>query len=126
ADEEVFACAAAGFVAYVPRDGDARELRRTILDALNGRTRIAAALFGRLAGRRDVQREQLSVLTRRENEVLSLARRGYSNKIIARDLAISPATVKNHMHSILYKLQVNGRGEAVAKTAANEQSRVTA
>lgn len=115
-DEQVFACAAAGFVAYVPRDGDAGELHRTILDALRGRTRIAAALFSRLANRIEVQRESISMLTRRENEVLALARRGFSNKIIARDLAISPATVKNHMHSILHKLQVNGRSEAAAKT----------
>ena len=117
----MIACAAAGFVAYVPRDADAGELHRTILDALQGRTRIAAALFSTFAGHAGVPNGALAPLTRRENEVLALARHGYSNKVIARDLAISPATVKNHMHSILRKLQANGRGEAVAKAVLASQ-----
>jgi len=44
-----------------------------------------------------------------ESEILVLVERGRSNKEIARQLAISVARVKNHMHSILQKLQVNAR-----------------
>jgi DNA-binding NarL/FixJ family response regulator len=120
-DEEIFACAAAGFAAYVSRDADVGELHRTMVDALRGRTRIAATLFSRLAERLDRRRETLPLLTRRENEILALARQGHSNKHIARDLAISPATVKNHIHSILRKLQVSGRREAAQATAATRQ-----
>ena len=46
-------------------------------------------------------------LSSRESEILVLVGRGRSNKEIARQLAISVAMVKNHMHSILQKLQVN-------------------
>jgi DNA-binding CsgD family transcriptional regulator len=54
------------------------------------------------------------VLTQREREIVALVERGLSNKEIARSLRIGDATVKNHIHSILSKLQVRRRGEAAA------------
>jgi DNA-binding NarL/FixJ family response regulator len=53
-------------------------------------------------------------LTRRESEVVALIDRGLSNKQIAAELNLSLATVKNHVHSILDKLNVARRGEAAA------------
>ncbi len=52
-------------------------------------------------------------LTGREVEILDCIARGKSNKQIARDLNISDQTVKNHITSILKKLQVNDRTQAV-------------
>lgn len=54
-------------------------------------------------------------LTAREREILEWLSRGCSNKNIAGRLNISVATVKNHVHSILGKLNVRRRGEAVAR-----------
>lgn len=51
-------------------------------------------------------------LTAREREILQLIERGLSNKEIARRLRIEVGTVKNHVHNLLQKLQVRGRGEA--------------
>ena len=48
-------------------------------------------------------------------EIPALVEQGHSNKDIARQLAISSATVKNHMHNILQKLQVSRRVQAVAR-----------
>jgi DNA-binding NarL/FixJ family response regulator len=56
-----------------------------------------------------------NVLTRREREIITLVEKGLSNKEIARLLRIGNATVKNHVHSILSKLQVRRRGEAAAQ-----------
>jgi two-component system, NarL family, nitrate/nitrite response regulator NarL len=53
-------------------------------------------------------------LTHRENEIVALIDRGLSNKQIAAELNLSLATVKNHVHSILDKLNVDRRGEAAA------------
>src|SRR5262245_57517622 len=53
-------------------------------------------------------------LSRREIEVIHLVDQGRSNKEIAHQLGISAATVKNHIHSILQKLQVHQRGEAAS------------
>jgi two-component system, NarL family, nitrate/nitrite response regulator NarL len=121
-DHAVFACAAAGFSGYVPRDSGAKELHRAVLDAADGRMHcaphIAAAMFGRLADLMRQNTPSLPMLTGREREILELAEQGCSNKDIARRLSISSATVKNHMHSVLQKLQVSRRGQAVARLRA--------
>jgi DNA-binding NarL/FixJ family response regulator len=123
-DTDVFACAAAGFSSYIPRESSADELHRALVDALDGRMHcaphIAAAMFRRLADLLPVSgtRSVLPSLTSRESEILTLTEEGCSNKEIARRLTISSATVKNHMHNILQKLQVTRRGQAVARRRA--------
>jgi DNA-binding NarL/FixJ family response regulator len=123
-DDDVFACAAAGFSGYVPRESGADELYRALMDAAGGRMNcaphITAAMFSRLSDllRQRPVRMTLPLLTAREGEVLALAEEGRSNKEIARHLRISSATVKNHIHNILQKLQVGRRGEAVARLRA--------
>ena len=52
-------------------------------------------------------------LTRREQAVLEHLAEGKSNKQIARDLGISPNTVKTHITNLTAKLEANGRMEAV-------------
>ena len=79
--------------------------------------RVAATLLRRVtalaAG--DRSREEDVRLTARELEILELLERGMSNKDIARHLGIEVATAKNHVHNILGKLQVHGRGQAAAR-----------
>ena len=103
------------------RESDADDLHRALVDAMEGRMHcaphIAAAMFNRLAGllRESDAPGSLPPLTSRESEILALVEQGRSNKEIARQLAISSATVKNHMHDILQKLRVSRRGQAVAR-----------
>ncbi|MBB5957164.1 DNA-binding NarL/FixJ family response regulator [Saccharothrix tamanrassetensis] len=54
-------------------------------------------------------------LTSRERSVAELLVEGLSNRRIARKLDISERTVKNHLHSIFYKLGVADRTQAVIK-----------
>ena len=54
-------------------------------------------------------------LTPRERQVLSLLAKGYSTKEIAQLLSISPHTTRNHIQSILQKLGVHSRLEAVLR-----------
>ena len=56
--------------------------------------------------------EQLQALSLREMEVLSCITQGLSNKEIAQHLGISQQTVKNHVTSILKKLDVEDRTQA--------------
>jgi DNA-binding NarL/FixJ family response regulator len=63
---------------------------------------------------------QVSVLSRREMEILLLAARGMSNRDIASRLNIAEATVKRHLANLYPKMEVSSRGEAVRKALENE------
>jgi hypothetical protein len=55
-------------------------------------------------------------------EILRLMQQGVSNKTISRQLGIELSTVKNHVHSILAKLGVHRRGEAISLLYAHEKA----
>ena len=118
--DRVIACIDAGFNGYFPRDASLDELYPTIQKTLDGECEcsphVAASLFEELRSRQRGSIEpSVGDLTKRECEVLELLGEGMCNKEIARQLDISVATVKNHLHHIFGKLQVNGRVQAVAK-----------
>ncbi|MFD0957903.1 response regulator [Paenibacillus chungangensis] len=86
------------------------QLRRmTYLDEMGVASGAAAA---RETGAKYVSTED-SPLTRREAEVLRLMAEGKSNKLIGEYLFISEKTVKNHVSSILQKMEVDDRTQAV-------------
>lgn len=62
------------------------------------------------------------VLSARETEVLSLMARGMSNKLIARELDLSPHTVKRHVAHVLDKLDLASRSQAAAWYHARARS----
>ena len=68
-----------------------------------------------MAGADRLPREESRArLTSRELQIVRLIDRGLSNKEIARSLRIALPTVKNHIHHVLEKLQVQGRSEAAS------------
>jgi DNA-binding NarL/FixJ family response regulator len=118
----VVACARAGVTAFVSREASVDDLRRTVARTARGECPgpdwLMPMLLRRVAGiadARDAALPPIDRLTRREREVLGLMRDGLSNKAIARRLHIELPTVKNHVHNILEKLEVSGRGEAAAQ-----------
>ena len=72
---------------------------------------LSPSVASRLVGRARESGER--ALSAREIEVLMLVARGTSNKLIARDLEISEATVKTHLLHIFSKLGVDDRTAAV-------------
>lgn len=123
-ERDVLLCAEAGASGYVACDGTMDDLVNTIHSVARGELlcspRIAATLFRALhaqGSRPDGDRLALT-LTAREREIAPLIDRGLSNKEIAAHLRIEVATVKNHVHNLLEKLQVASRGEAAARLRA--------
>ncbi|HKW10425.1 MAG TPA: response regulator transcription factor [Gemmatimonadaceae bacterium] len=114
----------AGIDGYVARDGSLADVVATVESVGRGETiaspKLAATLFQRLAAqrrRRDVGSGAPPDpdLTLRERQILSLVEQGMTNKEIARSLGIELATVKNHVHHMLEKLNVSRRGQAAAR-----------
>ena len=110
------ACAEAGLIGFVGRDGTLAELEQAVEQAIAGEVGCAPQLVAMLCRRvaalagTTVQAPPTAALTRREREIAALASEGLSNKEIAIELRIGPATVKNHIHNILEKLQIRRRG----------------
>jgi DNA-binding NarL/FixJ family response regulator len=120
-EDEVLACAEAGVSGYVTREASLDELVDVVESVGRGESlcspRISALLLRRvteLSGSRR-QPDLADRLTPRETQIVELIDEGLSNKQIAGRLSIELATVKNHVHSILEKLQVERRGEAAAQ-----------
>jgi len=118
-EEEVVACAEAGASGYVARDDSFDDLVAALESAARSELlcspRMAAVLLRRVSTLAVEWRGGATRrLTPREREIVELIDEGLSNKEIARRLSIELATVKNHVHNILEKLQVRRRGEAVA------------
>ena len=120
-DDAVIACAEVGVSGFVMRNASVADLVNAIVAAARGETnlspRMALTLLRRvgvLAADRAAQPPHAE-LTSRERDIVTLIADGLSNKEIAARLHVELATVKNHVHNILEKLQVHRRGEIAAR-----------
>jgi len=112
----------AGASGYVLKDGPVEEVAAGIRAAASGQSvispRIASILLRRVRDGLDTgaDAELGGVhLSARELEVLALMAEGRANHEIAEVLVISPSTVRNHISSILMKLQVENRVQAAVR-----------
>jgi len=86
-----------------------------INESLSDRPELAGKIlsqFQELSGKAETE-TLIAPLTTRETEVLNYVAQGYSNKQIAAKLDISEQTIKNHVASIMIKLNANARTQAV-------------
>jgi two-component system, NarL family, nitrate/nitrite response regulator NarL len=119
-EHDVIALAEAGASGYVARERSMDDLVAVVESVSRGECllspEIAATLFQRVATLARKRRGEPieDRLTARELDVLGLIEEGLSNKEIAKALAIELPTVKNHVHSVLEKLNVHHRTEAAA------------
>jgi len=119
-EDEVLACARVGVAGFVERNATMEELLTTLRTASRGEVRCSPRIAGLLVGRvaaltgSSSQPGDNLPLTRRQRDIVAFIERGLSNKEIAIRLGIGVATVKNHVHYLLRKLQVHRRGEVAA------------
>jgi len=124
-DNQLFEALKAQAVAYLSKEVTADQLieivRRVargehpINESLTTRPKLAEHVlqqFQELTSRAEAE-AFISPLTPRETEILQYIAQGYLNKQIAAELGISEQTIKNHVTSILRKLNANARTEAV-------------
>lgn len=107
---------------YVLKDSDFNTLKKAIYSVYSGDTYIEPSLMPLLnasLAERDVLKEKVSDLTKRELEVLKMIASGAFNKEIALTLNISERTVKNHVSNIFKKIGVSDRTQAAVFAIKN-------
>lgn len=117
-----------GAAGYISREDSVERMLEKVRAAEQDQAmvspRVAAQLMNRLAeltnlrgalwAAPDIQMRRFNELTPREQEVLGLLGKGFTNQEIAEQLFIEHGTVKNHVHRILKKLNASNRHEAAA------------
>ena len=107
-DEDIFNALQAGALGYLVKSAPQREVVSAIRDVNQRKVCIPPAIASKLA-----ERIGRSALSSREAEVLKLVARGLTNKEIGSSLFISDKTVRNHVISVMDKLDAKDRTEAV-------------
>jgi two-component system, NarL family, response regulator LiaR len=109
-EDSVLPAIRAGVSGYLLKDVGPAELAQALRSAHRGGSplhpQVAATVLARVA------EPAKDPLTPRESEVLRLVARGLSNRLIARELALSEKTVKAHLSAIFTKLNVTDRTQA--------------
>lgn len=118
-DDYVYEALRIGASGFLLKDAPADELVRAVRVVAAGEALLAPSITRRLitevtANRRRPSRDdKLDTLTPREREVLDLVADGKSNAEIGADLFVTEQTVKTHVSSLLNKLRLRDRAQAV-------------
>lgn len=116
-DQWVIDAVRAGAAGYLLKDTTREELLKAVRGTVDGKSYVDPAVAGKVLGVVSGRQSQpASILTaklsEREVDVLSLLARGFTNADIAAQLHLSEGTVRNHVSTILAKLDVNDRTQA--------------
>lgn len=116
--QKIFGALQAGAKGYILKNSEPDRIVRALRELALGGSPINPAIARKVIDAFSVQEptsantEQLP-LTPREDQLLQLLSKGLLYKEIARELGITTGTVKQHVHKIYHKLQVNNRTEAI-------------
>ena len=115
-DEYVTQAIASGAKGYLLKDTPSAELAQAIRAVNQGYSQLGPGLLEKaLASNSEIPTtmpSELNELTSREQQVLQLIAKGYNNREIAAELYITERTVKNHVNSILRRLNLRDRTQA--------------
>ena len=119
-DESVHSAMLAGARGYLLKGADGSELVSTIHTLAVGGAVFGPAVARRIVGHflessQHLRSGTFPDLTRREREVLDMVAAGHRNSVVASKLGLSEKTVRNHLSSILLKLQVEDRSAAIVR-----------
>ena len=108
---------------YILKDSESEVLKNAIYSVCNGEKYVQPELIPTLNSKminRNIDKEKINSLTKREIEVLIAISAGLLNKEIAINLGISERTVKNHISNIFKKIDVADRTQAAVFAIKND------
>ena len=98
----------AGAAAYAPRSSNAETLLETCLDVAAGK------MVFPFLDVRDLQRDPIHQLSRKERAMLEALSKGLTNRELSKELGVTVNTVKFHLSNLYEKLSVKNRAQAIA------------
>ncbi len=110
----------AGAKGYLPKNVALEELEFAISSVMEGKTYLSPSITSSLMNADDPTESPISVLTKREVEILKYLAQGKPNKDIGKLLHISSRTVDTHRSNILKKLNLRTNAELVRLAIAEE------
>jgi DNA-binding NarL/FixJ family response regulator len=114
-DSTLVAATEAGCAGFILKTSPLEELVAAVRTAAAGEIMVSSDLLSRLLNRLQHQRDRPEhSLTAREREILGLIGEGLTNGAIAKRLFISVNTVRNHVQSVLAKLDAHSKLEALS------------
>ncbi len=123
-DDSVFAAMRAGARGYLLKDADKDEVVRAIVAVERGEAIFSPTIAKRMMQyfsapsallNKKNQPDEFAELTERELEILDLIAQGHNNLVISNKLSLSIKTVQNYVSSILTKLQIADRAQAIVR-----------
>jgi len=119
-DDSIFAALQAGARGYLLKGALKSEILRAVRAVSSGEAIFGPAIARRLIDffatpRPSAQAQAFPELTERERQILALVAQHQTNPQIARQLQLSPKTIRNHVSNVFTKLQVADRAEAILR-----------
>ena len=120
--ELIFLALEAGADGYLLKRTKPADLRNALLDVICGGSPMSSEIARRVVEsfrRKTKATDRTVTLSAREEEILVLLSKGYSNKMIADQLALSVQTIYSHLKKVYEKMHVHSRTEAVIRYLAD-------
>jgi DNA-binding NarL/FixJ family response regulator len=117
-DESVFEALQAGAMGYILKKSSPTQFLASIREIMEGGSPMSAQIARKLVNVFNKQEKPVAesdLLSKREREILELISKGFLYKEVAEKLFITTGTVKQHIHKIYEKLQVQNKTEAINK-----------
>jgi DNA-binding NarL/FixJ family response regulator len=115
-EESIFEAVRAGARGYLTKDVQHDELISAIRLVSVGKSYLPPEIVQKLVGGIrsdliDAPLHSLTLLTKREKEVLVLLAKGYSNSVISKNMTVQQSTVRVYLHQIMKKMDFENRRE---------------
>jgi DNA-binding NarL/FixJ family response regulator len=123
----VFLALESGADGYLLKRTKPTDLRNALLEVLNGGAPMTSQIARRVieSFRKTAKiRDESTLLSIREEQILMMLSQGYANKMIAQKLELSIDTVCSHLKRVYNKLHVKSRTEAVIHYMASKTPRI--